>query len=119
MLVANCVCTIPGVDVRQLFNNNFRGKKATFGIQNIADVGLKQFNVLPGEWYGINQMSQVMEILNYQFTPIETFSVCTFQDGGVDMEYVYSVGTSCLSDAENGSGESFHSGQSAGEMDFQ
>jgi hypothetical protein len=47
-----------------LFGNNKREREAPFGIQNIAEVGLKDFGVYPGEWYGINCMSLIMESLN-------------------------------------------------------
>ena len=55
------------LDLRKLFGNDMRGPQASFGIQNIAEVGLTEFGVFPGEWYGINQMSQVMEQLIIRF----------------------------------------------------
>jgi hypothetical protein len=47
-----------------LFGNNKRGGQAPFGIQNISEVGLKEFGVYPGQWYGINCMSLIMEKLD-------------------------------------------------------
>lgn len=83
MLVANSISVGRGeqqrqVDIRKLFNNDMRGMEAPLGIQNIAEVGLKEFGVYPGQWYGINQMSRVMEILVRQFRPVENFQICTF-----------------------------------------
>jgi hypothetical protein len=31
-----------------LFDNDLRGENAPFGIQNVAEVGLKEFGVFPG-----------------------------------------------------------------------
>ena len=61
MLVANCIPDTPSNNL--LFDNDKRGYEAPFGIQNIAEVGLKEFGVYPGQWYGINSMSLVMEQL--------------------------------------------------------
>jgi hypothetical protein len=65
MLVANCLKTAERqVDIQYLFGNNKRGGQAPFGIQNISEVGLKDFGVYPGQWYGINCMSLIMETLD-------------------------------------------------------
>ena len=65
MLVANCLKTEERqIDIQLLFGNNKRGEQASFGIQNISEVGLKDFGVYPGQWYGINCMSLIMETLN-------------------------------------------------------
>lgn len=71
-------------DLKQIFNNDKRGMEAVFGIQNIAEIGLKEFDKYPGQWYGINQMSQVMEILCERFRPVENFKILTFQDGYIN-----------------------------------
>jgi hypothetical protein len=78
MLVANCLKARSDLDLRKLFDNNMRGEQAPYGIQNIADIGLRHFRVYPGEWYGINQMSQIMEMLTYQYEPVKGFAICTF-----------------------------------------
>ena len=46
MLVANSLGE--HVDILALFDNDVRGKGAAFSIQNIAEVGLKEFGVYPG-----------------------------------------------------------------------
>ncbi len=60
---------------RRLFDNDLRGKSAVFGIQNIAEVGLKQENVYPGEWYGLNSMACIFEHLNNKYNPISNFVI--------------------------------------------
>lgn len=45
--------------ILSLFNNDRRGAQAPFSIQNVADVGLKDYAVYPGEWYGINTASHI------------------------------------------------------------
>jgi hypothetical protein len=67
-----------------LFDNDVRGEEAAFGIQNIAECGLKEFGVFPGQWYGINCMSLVMESLVRKYDPVPNFTICTFQDGNID-----------------------------------
>ena len=52
------------IDILGLFNNDKRAGVAPFSIQNVAEVGLKDFGVYPGEWYGINTASLVFASLN-------------------------------------------------------
>jgi len=88
MLVANALKEREGIDAQFLFGNNRRAREAPFGIQNIAEVGLKDFGVYPGEWYGINCMSLIIESLNLQLRPLPNFSICTFQDGNINFEKI-------------------------------
>lgn len=53
MLVANSL----DFEHRKHFDNDRRGPSAAFGIQNVAEIGLKDFGVYPGQWYGIHSMS--------------------------------------------------------------
>lgn len=96
MLLANTLQIIKEdvgkVDVAKLFSSNMKGREATFGIQNVSEVGLKEFNVFPGQWYGINQMSIIMETLNSKYTPIDNFKIITFQDGNVNFGKIWKAG---------------------------
>lgn len=55
MMVANSIppsSDIPTDDlVTNMFNDDLRWNEAPFGIQNIVEVGMKQFAVMPGESY--------------------------------------------------------------------
>jgi hypothetical protein len=86
MLVANALESRG--DSKFLFGDNKRAREAPFGIQNIAEVGLKDFGVYPGEWYGINCMSLIIESLNQQLSPVPNFSICTFQDGNINFDKI-------------------------------
>lgn len=90
MLVANSLADYE--DVGQLFDNDLRGDEAPFGIQNIAEVGLKEFGVFPGQWYGINCMSLVMESLVRKYDPIPNFNICCFQDGNINFDKIALAG---------------------------
>lgn len=91
MLVANSLTDYE--DLKTLFDNDVRGEEATFGIQNIAECGLKEFGVFPGQWYGINCMSLVMESLLIKYDPVPNFSICCFQDGNIDFGKVMDFAT--------------------------
>lgn len=45
--------------ILSMFNNDHRGAEAPFSIQNVAELGLKEYAVYPGEWYGINTASHI------------------------------------------------------------
>ena len=92
MLLANALMGKEDVSVRMLFDNDLRGEHAPFGIQNVAEIGLKEFGVFPGQWYGINCMSLVMESLNRKFTPVSNFNICTFQDGNINFFKIAAAG---------------------------
>ena len=66
MLVANSLgaSNLTSKRIDDLFGNDKRAHEAPFGIQNIAEVGIKDHSVYPGEWYGINCMSLIIESLN-------------------------------------------------------
>lgn len=86
MLVANTLADYEDISV--LFDNDIRGKEAAFGIQNIAEIGLKEYGVFPGQWYGINCMSVIMESLVKKFNPVPNFTICTFQDGNINFNKI-------------------------------
>jgi hypothetical protein len=54
----------------------------------VAEIGLVEFGVYPGQWYGINSMSLVMEQLCKLHQPIPNFAICTFQDGNIDFSKI-------------------------------
>lgn len=66
MLIANSllykgILTNPITNLN-LFNNNKRGtKESAFSIQNVVEIGLKDYGIYPGEWYGINTGSIIFE----------------------------------------------------------
>jgi hypothetical protein len=43
--------------VISLFSNEVRGADSPYSIQNVAEIGLKDYGVFPGSWYGINTAS--------------------------------------------------------------
>ena len=47
-----------------LFNSDKRADGAPFSIQNVAEIGLKDYGIYPGQWYGINSASQIFATLN-------------------------------------------------------
>ena len=51
------------IKILSLFNNDRRGDMAPFSIQNVAEVGLRDYAVYPGEWYGINTASHIFQTL--------------------------------------------------------
>ena len=68
------------------FDDNERGqKRAAFSIQNIAHEGLK-FGKLPGDWYGISMITQILETLNAKYQPLKGFKICNFLDGNIILE---------------------------------
>ena len=71
------------IDILRMFNNDKRAGVAPFSIQNVADVGLKDFGVYPGQWYGINTASLIFESLEQRYRPVSNFRICTFQDGNI------------------------------------
>ena len=58
------------IDILSLFNNDKRASVAPYSIQNVAEVGLKEFGVYPGQWYGINTASLIFETLEQRYRPI-------------------------------------------------
>jgi hypothetical protein len=47
----------------------------------VAVEGLDHFGKVPGEWYGVGSITQVVEALNSKFKPIDDFEVCVFNEG--------------------------------------
>jgi hypothetical protein len=37
----------------------------------------------PGDWYGINAISHIIQGLNEKYSPIAGFKVCVFNDGNI------------------------------------
>ena len=66
------------IDILRMFNNDKRAGVAPYSIQNVADVGLKDFGVYPGQWYGINTASLIFESLEQRYRPVKNFRICTF-----------------------------------------
>ncbi len=80
------------LEILKLFDDNERGKKeSAFSIQNIAVEGLK-CGKLPGDWYGVNTITNVLENLNEDFKPIPFFKICVFQDSCVVCERIEHCG---------------------------
>ena len=71
------------LDILQLFHNDRRANVAPYSIQNVAEIGLKDYGVYPGDWYGINTASLIFENLDAKYTPMNQFRICTFQDGNI------------------------------------
>lgn len=74
--------------ILELFHNNKRGSKAQYSIQNVVELGLKDYGIYPGEWYGINTVSTIFEELTTYFNPIPLFKLLTFQNGAICLDLV-------------------------------
>jgi hypothetical protein len=75
-------------DILKLIDDNERGRRdSAFSIQNVAVEAL-EFGKLPGSWYGVNTITNIVEILNEKYRPIEGFKVCVFSDGNFINEKV-------------------------------
>ena len=66
------------IDILALFDNDKRAGVAPYSIQNVAELGLKDFGVYPGQWYGINTASLIFENLEQKYRPVQNFRICTF-----------------------------------------
>lgn len=73
---------------RLSFDNDLRGQIAPFGIQNIAEVGLKHRDVFPGDWYGLNSMACIFEHLNQKHSPVSNLVIKTFQMGNISVNEI-------------------------------
>jgi len=68
------------------FDDNYRGlPEHAYSIQNIAYEGLSHYK-LPGEWYGVGSISNIMDTLTNKFAPVDDFRVYVVQDGNIIME---------------------------------
>ena len=74
---------------------------APYSIQNVAEVGLKDFGVYPGQWYGINTASLIFEALEQRYRPMPNFRICCFQDGNISMPRILQEGTCDLEEGVN------------------
>ena len=78
---------------------------APYSIQNVAEIGLKDYGVYPGDWYGINTASLIFENLDTKYAPLKHFRICTFQDGNICLPRVQELGCQqsvTNSDAQDG-----------------
>ena len=66
---------------------------APYSIQNVAEIGLKDYGVYPGDWYGINTASLVFEDLDAKYAPLKHFKICTFQDGNISLPRIQEIGS--------------------------
>jgi len=99
--------------VLELFDDSERNRRhAAFSIQNIAVEGLEA-GKLPGDWYGVNAIANVVEALNVRYQPVPKFSVCVFPDSCLVFEKIELAARA--SKEEEGS---WVMGQSAMEMSF-
>lgn len=74
--------------VLELFDDSERNHRhSAFSIQNIAVEGLEA-GKLPGDWYGVNTITNVIEVLNVRYSPVPNFSICTFQDSCIIFEKI-------------------------------
>ena len=48
----------------------------------------------PGNWYGINAISHIIQGLNEKFSPIAGFKVCVFNDGNIICDQIDQLGRS-------------------------
>jgi hypothetical protein len=79
MLLANVLRNyFPVPHVLRLFDNDVRGVAAPYSIQNVAEIGLTNYGICPGEWYGISTCGQVFEKLDKKYRPVENLRLCTF-----------------------------------------
>lgn len=66
------------INILAYFDNDKRAAVAPFSIQNVSEIGLKDFGVYPGQWYGINTASLIFETLEQRYRPLQNFRICTF-----------------------------------------
>lgn len=75
------------------FDDDVRGDKGSaFSIQNIVYEGL-EFGKLPGDWYGINNVSMILEMLNSKYQPVDNFMICVLQEGSIVIDFIEAMGT--------------------------
>lgn len=48
----------------------------------------------PGDWYGINAISHIVQGLNEKYSPIAGFKVCVFNDGNIICDQIDQLGCS-------------------------
>lgn len=89
------------IDIISLFDNDRRAGVAPYSIQNVAELGLKDFGVYPGQWYGINTASLIFETLEQRYRPLANFRICTFQDGNISLPRIMQEGC-CTNEAAIG-----------------
>ena len=47
---------------------------------------------LPGDWYGVNTLTNIIETLNEKFRPIPNFKICVFNDGNIISDLINKQG---------------------------
>lgn len=67
----------------KLFLDNKRDEDAPFSIQNFVEHGYVRYGKMPGDWYGINSVANVMETLNSYYKPDRSLEIVVFNDLGI------------------------------------
>lgn len=47
---------------------------------------------MPGEWYGINSITNIFEALNEKYRPVPDFKVCVFNEGHIICDVLDNIG---------------------------
>jgi hypothetical protein len=58
----------------------------------VAVEGLK-YGKLPGDWYGVGAISNIIETLTERYEPVPNFRICVFQEGNIILEDIESRAT--------------------------
>jgi hypothetical protein len=69
--------------VIRLFLDNFRDFDSPYSIQNFVEHAFLKDRKLPGEWYGANSASIIIEKLNTYYKPNKYLEVVVFNDRGI------------------------------------
>lgn len=68
--------------VLELFDDDKRGRpEAPFSIQNIVELGLEDHQRLPGEWYGVHTVNEILKKLSALHNT--EVAICSFRDGEI------------------------------------
>jgi hypothetical protein len=98
MLLANTLqsllLTWPTKDILELFLDH-PGPNQVFGIHNICEQGRHTMRKEPGDWYGVNSIAQVLDVIFEQppLSPLVSdvfgkLSMITFPEGTIFMDQV-------------------------------
>jgi hypothetical protein len=49
-----------------------------------------KYGKLPGDWYGVGAISNIIETLTERFEPVPNFKICVFQEGNIILEDIES-----------------------------
>mmetsp|Transcript_43451 Transcript_43451/g.51132 ORF Transcript_43451/g.51132 Transcript_43451/m.51132 type:complete len:137 (+) Transcript_43451:880-1290(+) len=70
-------------EIIKLFLDNLKDKSAPFSIQNFVEHGYSRYKKKPGEWYGANSASVILQDLNATFHPLKRLEVISFNNMGI------------------------------------